>query len=188
MPACFPVPPMTGQDPVMAHRVILPGNPNTSGFQRLCDQYFPPTGRVYVVWGDVVEKTGFSALGCWFHMILLKTTVMLHVFIPDTLGNDYNYIEKRVQITWWAFSLFKLQEYICASTPVFPEDLNQNSNISLCVLTKYHFNHSNNTFHHQRTSMSYLLSPLPHLTFLLLTLKYFGSFPFIEIFSDGDLK
>lgn len=139
MPACFLVPLMTGQGPVMAREITLPGNPGTSGFQRLCNQYFPPTGRVYVVWGGIVEKTGFSALRCWFHMLLLKTTVMLHVFIPDTLGNDYNYIEKRVQITWWHFLLFKLQKYICASTPVFHEDLNQNSNISLVLSDKVSF-------------------------------------------------
>lgn len=58
---------------------------------------------------------------------------MLCVFILDTLGNDYNYIEKRVQITWWAFLHFKLQKYICASTPVFHEGFKSEQQYQSCV-------------------------------------------------------
>lgn len=41
---------------------------------------------------DVVFMRNYCKLQLW-----------LYVFTPDTLENDYNYIEKRVQITWWAF-------------------------------------------------------------------------------------
>lgn len=56
-------------------------------------------------------------------MTSLITTVMALVFfILDTLENDYNYVEKRDQIIWWAFVHFKLQKYICASMLVFHEE------------------------------------------------------------------
>jgi hypothetical protein len=43
-----------------------------------------------------------------------KLQLWLYVFIPDTLENDYNYIEKRVQITWWAFyTLNHNKIYLC---------------------------------------------------------------------------
>lgn len=55
----------------------------------------------------------------------------------DTLENDYNYIEKRVQITCWAFIYFKSQKYICTFTAYFCEEIKQEQ-LVLCFATKAH--------------------------------------------------
>lgn len=82
-------------------------------------------------WGDTAQKTAFYALPCCSYMIVLKTTLMLCVFTPDTLGNDYNYTEKRVQITWWALYTLNYKNRFATLLQLFlMKDLNQNNNIN----------------------------------------------------------
>lgn len=66
--------------------------------------------------------------------IIEKLKLWLYVFILDTLVNDYNYIEKRVQITSWAFIYFKSQKYICTFTYFFVKELNKDN--WSCVLQR----------------------------------------------------
>ena len=81
------------------------------------------------------------------------------------------------------------------------KDLNQNRNIGLVFSVKRSFQSLQiilSSTSGYPPNISFLLSLLQHththththiythLTFLLLILKYFESFPFIKIFSDGD--
>lgn len=66
-----------------------------------------------------------------------KLQLWLYVFILDTLENDYNYIEKRVWVTWWAILYFKSQKYICTFTAYFCEVIKQRQ-LVLCLATNDH--------------------------------------------------
>lgn len=71
--------------------------------------------------------------------------------------------------------------------PFFVKHLNQDNNIVLCLVTKDDFNNCKKYFSPPVDVYRYILSPFPpHLTLLLLTLKYCVSFLFIVIFSDGN--
>lgn len=173
----FPVPLTTWQVPVMALGIMPSINPRLSSLAWSILACKQQTVQEVLGWYSIEKSIlDFKLWDAIFPRYYWKLQLWLCVFIQDTLENDYNYREKRVQITWWAFLYFKFQNYICASTPVLHEGFKSEQQHWSCVYDKGSFQSFQIIFFTTsgRCQMSPPISPSPTSDIHAFSIEIFG--------------
>ena len=196
MPLCFLVPLATWQVPVLALGLCSQRTQSSFDFHNLCDGYSSPNSKQFR------QRTTYWILSSemLFLQDITKNCSYGSVFSYKTLQKMTIITQRREsRLHGGHFYTLNYKNIFAHLLQFFMKDLNQNSNIGLMFSVERSFQSFQIIFSSTSgypPNISFLLS-LPqhththmhiytHLTFLLLILKYFESFPFIKIFSDGD--